>query len=212
MKRLALLCLILSSLTATSQGDSIKKPIKKNISAEVTFSPFSANPINLPYLRIRGFLNQRHAVRLGIIVSGRKDSQDPNTQVNTFTYNLRPGYEFHFKGTRHLSPYAGVEFDYAMRRSKYNEGNPNPLRVTGASSSSGDEQSFTRLGAGLTAGVDIYLIKKLYMGLELGYGFSQTKFRDIEITQTNGTTIYTGYKTAGYGATINRTIRLGFFF
>lgn len=204
--------LILVTLTATSQVDSTKKPVRKNISAEVTFSPLSNNPINLPYLRLRGFLNNRQAIRLGITVSGRADNQEPDTQAKTFSYNLRPGYEFHFKGTRHVSPYVGAELDYAKRKSKFSAQTPNPVTITGATNGNGEEQSFVRFGGGITAGLDVYLIKKLYIGLELGYGLSQTKFSDIEVKQVNGTAVFTGYKTTSFGATVNRTIRLGFFF
>jgi hypothetical protein len=212
MKRLILLSLVLVSFIGTSQVDSIKRPTRKNISAEVTFSPLSNNPINLPYLRLRGFFTQKHAARLGISISGRRDNQDPNTQANTFSYNLRPGYEYHFKGTKHLSPYAGVELDFAMRKSRFETSSPNNVNIIGATNTNGDESSFKRLGGGVLAGLDVYLIKKLYLGLEFGYFISHTSFRDIEITQPSGTTIFPGYKSINYGPAITRTIRLGFFF
>jgi hypothetical protein len=100
--------LSLCFFTGLSQDDESKKPTQKSISVEVNAAPFSANPISLTYLRLRGFVADRHAVRFGILVSGRTDNPTKDSEGSTFSYLIRPGYEYHFKGNKHLSPFVGV--------------------------------------------------------------------------------------------------------
>ena len=41
-------------------------------------------------------------------------------------------------------------------------------------------------GVGLGAGLDIYLIENLYVGLELGLNFAQYSYKDMTTTETSG--------------------------
>ena len=195
-----------------AQDDDRMKPQQKSISAELNIIPFSSNPINMPYLRVRGFLKDNHAIRFGVSVSGRTENGSNDSEGKTFSYSLRPGYEYHFKGNRRLSPYIGADIEYSSKKSEYHSTESGNVDITGVINTSGEEQGFKRFGVNALAGVDIYLIKRLYIGFELGFGWSKTTFVDVEITQNGNVTLYDGSKLNSYGPTLNRAFRLGFFF
>jgi hypothetical protein len=109
--------------------------------------------------------------------------------------------EKHFTGTRRLSPYLGAEVIFAKKAASHDittsttstkiegawrqqsyGGNPNyPVSLSGYG-----ERAYLRYGANLVAGFDFYMAKHYYFGYEITFGFSSTKYRDIDTS-----TIYT---------------------
>jgi len=106
-----------------------------------------------------------------------------------------------------------IEAEYTNRKSEYlDRTTTTSIKVVGATTINGDEQSFSRLGLGLLTGFDVQLIKRLYIGAELGYSFSKTKFTEMEFTIGSTTSIIPESSSFSYGPSILRTIRLGYFF
>jgi hypothetical protein len=63
-------------------------------------------------------------------------------------------------------------------------------------------------------GADYYLIKHLYLGLEIGYGFQVSNSADISVTPFSGSSPQPnkGGSTFQLGSNFNSSLRLGFVF
>ncbi len=91
-------------------------------------------------------------------------------KFSSMEISLRPGIEKHFGGTERLSPYVGAEaifgFQTSTDISEY-ELVPDVYAFKTKNGSFGDGLT---IGVAGVAGVDFYIAKKLYLGLELNYG------------------------------------------
>ncbi|MFM8914558.1 MAG: hypothetical protein ACKOE6_16820, partial [Flammeovirgaceae bacterium] len=110
MKQAPLIFLLAISLNVLAQeakeAQSPEQGYKaraKNLTAEVNFNPFSSAPISINYMRLRTFVNDRQAFRIGFSVSARNQKQIENVTQSSFEISLRPGNEWHFAGTERLS-------------------------------------------------------------------------------------------------------------
>ncbi|MCA4898075.1 MAG: hypothetical protein ACK514_07080 [Bacteroidota bacterium] len=200
----------------TEQG---YKARAKNITAEVNFNPFSNAPISINYLRLRTFVNNQQAFRIGFSVSAKNQKQIEDVTQSSFEISLRPGYEWHFAGTDRLSPYVGFDADITFKSSSYSDDRPagtrgNTKSISGAWDVNGNERGFTRFGANFLIGADYYVVKRLYLGLEIGYGFQVVNSSDISVTLYSGTAPAPakGGSTFQLGPNFNSALRLGFVF
>jgi hypothetical protein len=211
---------VVSTAQDTAAPSISYKPIAKALTAEVNFNPFSSSPVSINYLRLRKFVSEQNAVRLGFSLGLRNQTPFENTSQSSFEINLRPGYEHHFTGTERLSPYIGFDVDFAIKSSTYSDDrtsaqNPGPYsKISGAWDSNGTERGFTRLGANFLIGADYYIIKRLYLGIEFGYGFQVISSSDITLTPRVGTapTPAKGGTVFQVGPNYNSSLRLGFVF
>jgi hypothetical protein len=83
------------------------------------------------------------------------------------------------------------------------------------------ERAYFRYGANLVAGFDFYMAKHFYLGYEMTFGFSSTKYTDIDISTiyTSGTYIPSENSVVDYeaksfsvGPNLINGIRLGYAF
>ncbi|MFN5171240.1 MAG: hypothetical protein ACK5DD_16610 [Cyclobacteriaceae bacterium] len=208
--------MISSILSCAGQDGESLKPIAKGITAEVNLNVFSSTPISINYLRLRRFVNDRQAVRMGFSLGYQQQKPQDEIKTSTTEISLRPGYEWHFAGTNRLSPYMGFEIDLTLKSSTYTNSSQtvSPIKeIKGAWDTTGTEQGFTRIGANALIGADYYIARWLYMGLEIGYGFESVSFSDIEITSFNAgqsTPPVQGGSSLLFGPNFNSSVRLGF--
>ncbi|HNP18415.1 MAG TPA: hypothetical protein PKL31_08290 [Fulvivirga sp.] len=212
MKKLLFLFFLCSNhiVNAQTQEEETYKQQGKEWNVEVNLDPFSANPINISYLRIRRFTTANIAHRLGISVSGETQKPNDDVKLSTVIINLRPGIEKHFNGTNRLSPYVGGELDLAVKWSKRDVVNQGGQPLKGAWDQNGQERGYTRIGFNLITGMDVYILKSLYLGTEIGYGFELLKNADIEFS--NGQQTIDGGSSLKFGPNFNSSIRLGYIF
>ena len=161
---------------------------------EMNFAPFGGSPISITGIKARMFNSESTALRLGVNISMANDKSPTGTTADgsvtlfdkesTFNLNLRPGYEMHFEGTSRLSPYVGGEVDFALQTYKmdteFEGGTANEVET---GTSKGDN-GYLRLGVNAIAGFDYYFADKLYIGSEIGFGFSMVSNSDIEKEST----------------------------
>ncbi len=196
------------------------KPNAKNSTIEVNFNPFSSTPVSINYLRFRKFVTNRQAWRISGTLGFKSQKQIENVTQSSFEINFRPGYEWHFVGTERLSPYVGFDVDIALKTSSYSDdrtasqGQSSISSISGAWDTNGTERGYTRFGSNLIIGADYYVIKRLYIGLEVGYGFQLVSSSDITVTPRNG---QAGQPIKGgsifqIGSNYNSSLRLGFIF
>jgi hypothetical protein len=216
IRKILLPVYVLISLSVFSQDENTLKASAKSVTAEVNFNPFSSNPININYIRLRKFIDEKHAARLGISMGYNTQTQVKDIKLSSFDFNLRPGYEIHFNGTDRLSPYYGFDIDLAIKNSKRvdNIDNNGIKEIKGAWDGFGTERGFFRVGGNILVGADYYIARRLYLGTEFGYGFQLLNFSDVVQISESGNTIS---ETIGGSAfqiapNFNSSIRLGFVF
>ncbi len=179
----------------TSQAiDEVKsnyRPVGGDLTLEVQFEPFGEDPISINGIRGRVFTSQRTAWRINVFIGYDSDTEITQQEVsdanlrelkdrtNTFSLNLRPGYEWHLKGTDRLSPYLGVEVDFAWQTSRFRTEAQNGMEVNYTKFI--NDNGFIRFGLNAIAGFDYYFSKKIYLGTEMGYGASATRLLDRRV-------------------------------
>lgn len=170
---------------------------EKNL--EVQFAPLGGSPVSISGIRLRMFNSESSAFRLSVFLGGSNDqtvSAQPGSvetgdedrpelydTEKSFSFSIRPGYEKHFEGTDRLSPYAGVEAVFATTTTKaiteaWSGTNTRPEE--GAVWETTDTDGSTTFGLNLVAGTDFYFADNIYLGAELGFGFSKTNEKDSE--------------------------------
>lgn len=209
------------------------KPEAGNVSAEVNFTPFGGTPIGISYIRGRYFLDDLIALRAGVTFAFQAINLPANTDLVTYSgggsvvsWGILPGIEFHFEGTRRLSPFVGVQLDLLARHAGYTQtttptgGSASTFTVNGAANSgTGADMSranYFNPGVSGLLGCDFYFAKHIYIGTEFGIGMSIQTRGDIVVSNTaSGTTTSTttkGAATFGIAPVYNSAIRVGFVF
>ncbi|MDB9932458.1 hypothetical protein OAD28_07075 [Flavobacteriales bacterium] len=171
MKNVLLICLLFvvqSSLYGQKQESG-------NITLEMELSPLGSEPLKISSIKARYFFNDQFSFRLGTFIGGNrnpsvmKSGEIELESVNsTFDLILRPGIEKHFQGTEKLSPYVGSELYLGMAYSNQSSESlfgANEVMTTINKSRTGS------FGINLLTGADFYFTPKVYIGLEMGFGF-----------------------------------------
>lgn len=202
-KNMKKVLLIAGLVTLTSSAFGQKATTDAPFSLEGLLN-YNASTLSFssPAVRARYFLSDNLALRLqvGLDNSATKSYhyELPNNEGaegiavdKNSMFWLGLGAEYHFKGTDRLSPYAGAQFNLGMGGSKTDYKNTDGTSYLADYTEKGKSPGIG-FGGDLVAGVDIYLVQNLYMGLELGFHMSATTMKEgtTEIT-TGGTTTTT---------------------
>ncbi len=187
---------------------------EKNL--EVNFTPLSGSPVGVDGVRLRLFNADGTGairVRLGL---GGTNVQTVNSQSyilpqgadnitvpelydteKSFNFSIRPGYEIHFEGTDRLSPYVGGEIIFATGSEtltrEFRNGSSAESNADAAKWSTWEavkKSGTTTFGLGAVAGFDYYFADNLYLGAEIGFGWQNKKYKDLEVTLANESYIY----------------------
>ncbi len=227
MKKIVLIAL--GALMFTADVNAQKQAGgEKNL--EVQFAPLGGQPISIGGIRFRKFnATGTSAWRVNVFIgmNSKKDiTQQSDTSGNPeltkttsgMSISINPGYEKHFAGTERLSPYIGGEIAFNMTTSKVEEEDDNADKTINTTTTKGEDGSIT-LGLNLVAGCDFYFSKSIYLGTELGFGFSTTSKSDKEVEYSGFTSPAPANPAAvkqgssfQLGPNVNGMIRLGFLF
>ena len=140
--------------------------------------------------------------------------------VKNFAWNAQVGAEYHLGGTDRISPYfmLGINFGGGSLTETWDESDGSSY-VEGLDAEVTGKMSM--FGVGVGAGLDVYIIDNLYVGLELGLNFASYNYKDMTTTVTNtiagvstttnsaGDNYKESYLSTGAG---NAAIRLGWRF
>jgi len=190
--------------TPLQDGQVQYRPVGGDKNLEVYFSPLGGTPVSIPGLKFRSFSASGNALRIGLFIGYEnsstitqdEDFDDDNVQTmlelsdksNSFTIAIQPGYEWHMTGTDRLSPYVGAfanigytsETDVMEMQGFVGDVSDPELFL-------GDETTKTgtlNLGLNLVAGFDYYFAQRLYIGTEVGFGFSMANDMKSTVTET----------------------------
>ncbi len=215
----SILTLTVSSAKAqTNNEETVFKPVAGQKTFELFVNPLSATPISFNNVRLRKFITENKAYRLGVNLG--LTSESPNFNFNLA---LMPGIEKHFNGTKRLSPYIGGEFLFLGSFSSSSLKDVAKKTTTSTSGSFADGTNRSNLTVGLNAliGTDFYVSKNLYLGIEAGYGLYviSTLGNTTTLAVDGGTTTSSTAdgSTAlrlgtNLGTNVNGAIRFGFVF
>ena len=198
-----------------------QKQDEGNITIEVEIAPLGAEPLSINSIRGRYFNNDNTALRLAFFLGG--SSTPTTTEIgditltsssSNFDLTLRPGYEYHLDGTDKLSPYIGGEAYLGWSSTGTSSESPfntNEIMTTIT------KQNSTTLGLNLLSGADFYFTDKMYIGLELGFGFlfegpgvSKTKYKNPSDPSLEDTTTKGSSSSLNWGPNYQGTLRLGY--
>lgn len=215
MKKIAMLVAAFAAMCSSSAfAQNVNLPTAGTLSTEVQFTPFSdGDQFKLDGLKLRYFLTDQDAVRLtiGLQMNNKNttpDIQDPGSNASTYDKNLYDyqvdnnenktktgkfsldlGYERHFLQAGRLDLYAGAELGIEMAWAKTTavtgQGDGVDKFWTYETETTGGDNAWFGFGAKVFTGLDFYLYKGLYVGTELGLGFTNKSFKDKETSWTN---------------------------
>ena len=219
MKKIFILFAFFISIDAFAQ-----KQEEGNMTLELEFAPLGSEPLKINSLRTRYFYQENMALRLSVYAGGKRSSTnnvtpDSSAQLVNYTGNFdftfRPGIERHFDLAKNLSTYLGGEFFYGynMNRTKNESLNSNNSIMTMKNIT-----TKSSIGLNVISGADFYFSDKIYLGIELGFGFlfdgkgkTKTKYENqdgasgLQNSMTKGTTT-----NLNWGPNYQGTIRLGY--
>ncbi len=220
---------VLAGAISASAQDSFK-PEAGDFSLELNYTPGilsgnnSSAGFKLPEYGLKGrlFVGDRFAVKLNLGFSTNSTNDktyitNPDNSVTTTedisgrtSFSIMPGIEYHFGNYKRVSPYVGAAVGI-------NVGNRVSRDVTGNVSSKAVSPTFG-FAVQAAAGVDVYICKGLYAGLEmgLGYGLDKTgRGKTSSVDNTGATTESQGNSdsiTSSFGFFATPSIRVGWFF
>lgn len=234
MKKVLLIAsLVLGGFVANAQ--SVFKPVKGDVTTEfglsggVLNSDFRLNETgNL--LRFRYFTQDKLALRLGFGLSsanetanayGATDSQEGEVTRKSTDLLVNLGLEKHFTGTERLSTYVGGDLliGYGSTKASYENSNNNFNNPAFVDNVSGSVSGPNTLSLGLrgVVGADYYFAKRLYLGVEGGFGLLYAKEGKTKISNTvAGNTTTSEVESAGNSFEVSPSVitgvRIGFIF
>ena len=228
-KFIFIMAAVLAGAISASAQDSFK-PEAGDFSLELNYTPGilsgnnSSAGLKLPEYGVKGrlFVGDRFAVKLNLGFSTNSTNDktyitNPDNSVTTTedisgrtSFSIMPGIEYHFGNYKRVSPYVGAAVGI-------NVGNRVSRDITGNVSSKTVSPTFG-FAVQAAAGVDVYICKGLYAGLEmgLGYGLDKTgRGKTSSVDNTGATTESQGNSdsiTSSFGFFATPSIRVGWFF
>ena len=216
MRPLLILFSILISFNFLSQ-----KQEQGNVTLELELSPLGSEPVKINSIRGRYFIKNNKALRMSVFLGG--SSTPTNTEfgditltsnVSNVNFALRPGYEHHFNGTDRLSPFFGGEAYIGLNS---NSSSIESIFNTDEIMTTITKQSNSTYGINILAGCDYYFSNKIYIGVELGYGFlyegagvTKIKYKNPSSSSLENSTTKGSSTSLDWGPNYQGTIRFGF--
>lgn len=238
MKKFLLIAAI--AVLGAANANAQYKPEKMTVTAELNYTPTSliytpaatganlivSEGLSLPEYgaKFRLFLNENMAIRLklgfntnstnNILYYNDSDNkeQEEYDKSNVTTFSLMPGFEYHFSKFERVSPYVGAEIGFLTGATKTSDGentqNDDYIKTTAP---------FSGFALNAFTGFDVYVCKGLYLGAELGLGYSYVSTGRSKIKSAAGSTITedkgtSASKENSFGFYANPSLRIGWCF
>jgi hypothetical protein len=219
--------LFIAGVLALSFNSAIaQKQSAGDHSLELQVAPLGSEPVKISGIRFRHFKDDNTALRLTAFLGGSRsktitqeadgDLLELQSLSSDRNLTLRPGFEKHFDGNDKLSPYIGAE---ALLKVDWTKSSSEAqwLQESQIATNVSSTRNST-FGLNAVAGMDYYFGEQLFLGLEMGFGFSKemrgisrTKYDNPETAMEN--TDSKGNATSfNWGPTYQGTFRLGWLF
>ena len=162
MKKFVLVAALLAGVfTANAQEESSNSG---KLNVEVACNPFASTSASLENGRLNGKydFNDKWGLRVGFGFGISTEKPENGDKITNSNFSLVPGVVYSFAGTEKLTPYVGGELVFGAGKTKVGDND--------AKTSNFGVQAFT--------GMNYYLSKNLYAGVEFGIGFNYKKAAD----------------------------------
>lgn len=154
------------------------KPVTGDRTLEVGFNLQYGVFLDGGQIKYRKFTTDKNAFRLGVGASFDLDNPMEDVQSIYGVIRVSPGLERHFTGTSRFSPYIGAEVPVAYAFSQYED---QVSKIKGGWGNTGGNRGYWSAGLNALAGVDFYIIKNFYVGVEIGAGVAYQRFTEVEV-------------------------------
>lgn len=215
--------IILITFLTTSLTSYTQKQEQNDVLVELEFAPLGASPLKITNLKARYFKSDDLSFRLGLFLGGSSSPvySKPNSielisKTSNFNFNFRPGIEKHFEGTDKLSPYVGGEMSFAFNRDVSSTQSPWAMDTLQIKTQKNTDSKST-IGLNIFTGADIYLTDKIFLGVEIGFGFQyEGRGGSSVVWDNNETSLESDSNEVGnsanfqWGPNYQGTIRLGY--
>jgi len=132
--------------------------------------------------------------RIASTDSVAKDLVEFDSTARQSAFSIRPGLEYHFKGTKRLDPYAALDIEAGIIGGLKAGSNRDISDTTGTSTYKRTitEAGGFALGAKVSFGFNYFVVKRLALGLEYGMGINYSatggdRQEVLQIEPTSGT-------------------------
>ncbi len=190
---LAFTFLFLTSAMAQDNDVDSLKPAAKSFGAMLNVSGLVANIdaapqrdlLNTSSLMLRYKIDDQFTFRMGIAPNiGRvkrnttdsigKDLVEFDSTASQSVFSIFPGVEYHLAGTKRLDPYVAADLELGLVGQLKIATIQNTTDTTGTSKVTRtiNEDGGYALGARLRLGMNYFIAKNLFLGVEYGLGFS----------------------------------------
>ena len=160
-KLLILFCGMIISGSVMAQKPTDGNPF--SLEGNINYNAVDGITFTSPSVRLRYFIKDNMAgrIQLGMMNTSMNDS------TSMSSLNIGLGYEYHLSGTDRMSPYVGAAIGFG-------------------SDTDASDVSTSRFGFNIIGGMDYYIFENVYMGLELGLGFSTETVGDADASSNFG--------------------------
>lgn len=238
MKKIILAVALMAAVSTSAVAENNYKPEAGSFATELNYSfggehdgAFELPDQDNYGIKLRYFLNDNWVIRLnfGLGTSSTKnttynslyedpadpskvtgETEDYNT-TKTTTFSIMPGFEYHFNKFNRISPYVGAEIGIRTSTRKTITEIEKPESRT--------EVKNPGLGFCVNAitGVDVYIVKGLYVGAELGLGYDMMNYkRGTTTTEAGGTSneeeSNNSTRESSFKFSATPSLRIGWFF
>ncbi|MEQ8471440.1 MAG: hypothetical protein RIC35_09650 [Marinoscillum sp.] len=165
---------------------------------EITGSPFdSESLLSFGSFRARYAATDVVVPRLGVSVDFRNSQTSPDVVINSNTYQINFGIEYHLRIEGGFRSYFYVDGIFGQRNSS-RESTTSPsvdgaINVPSSYFSTVSNRGYLRYGGGMGFGAEYHLTSRFYFGTEIGFQFTSDKNKEVTVdnelvipsTQTN---------------------------
>lgn len=178
----------------------------------------SENVVTFDKLQSKCWLSDKTVLRIGVELNFKnnsikesdyrdEDTNKPNYKEKATLFGFKPGIEFRLLPGSKISPYFGAEFSYRQKSSKseyvsYSNSTPQTYEYKGSWVSeeyvningysqwvkSYPERAFKSIGGNILLGCDLFLMRNISFGVEIGLGYEYVSNRMVELTVNHGAT------------------------
>jgi len=186
---------------------------------EVTGTPFLGNSLlNFSEFRARYFITEDMAVRLGMFMNLNNNQETPSVVTNNSTWNIMPGFEYHFVNEGAFRSYVAGDLMFGQRISSYKSSTgPSVIGANFDPSSNFSpgptdfisNRSYNQFGFRASIGAEYYFGKRFYIGGEIGFDYVNQTNAEVFV---DGESFQEATKTNTGSLVTSNAIKIGFRF
>ena len=180
-----------------SLNDGFLSNLNSGFNAEDVFQGDFESTSYFPMLKIRKFTNRNMVHRMTMNLSYNRQNTSSTSDFTNRNFGIALGYgmEKIYNASERLNTYVGGDLTLGFARI--------------SSESALDEASQNAFGFGLRGftGMDYFVLPKIYLGLELGYGISLNHYGEVNFVDSDNNTTNSDFTITPY---VTPTFRMGY--